>query len=138
MQNDIMDLYGLIYFIDENALPDADTFYKRHFRKPGNYGELSESISKYCFRTMRSDVVNNIDATNSYSNRYTYNNIGELLSYTTGRGNQYLYDYNGVGSIVKTTELFVTGMTVRGTIQSGYDRRGNQTSIIDLIMTVMR
>lgn len=31
---DIMDIYGLIYFIDETALPDAGDFYVRYFRKP--------------------------------------------------------------------------------------------------------
>lgn len=57
MQNSIMDLYGLIYFIDETALPDADTFYKQYFRKPENYGELADRISKFCFRTMRTQVA---------------------------------------------------------------------------------
>lgn len=56
MQNSIMDLYGLIHFIDETALPDEKTFYKRYFRKPENYRELSEKVSKYCFRDTRSQV----------------------------------------------------------------------------------
>ncbi|GHV31938.1 hypothetical protein FACS18949_01510 [Clostridia bacterium] len=56
MQNSIMDLYGLIYFIDETALPEADGFYKRYFRKPENYGELTATASRYCFRTLRSQV----------------------------------------------------------------------------------
>lgn len=34
MQNSIMDLYGLIEFIDTGSLGDADEFYKRYFRKP--------------------------------------------------------------------------------------------------------
>jgi len=58
MQNSIMDLYGLITFIDENALGDADTFYKRYFRKPELYGELTSVASRYCFRTLRSQVDN--------------------------------------------------------------------------------
>lgn len=53
IQNSIMDLYGLIYFIDKKVLPDADTFYQRYFRKPENYSELAERVSKYCFRTTR-------------------------------------------------------------------------------------
>lgn len=57
MQNDIMDLYGLIYFIDETALPDADNFYKRYFRKPENNAELASRVSKFCFRTMRAQVA---------------------------------------------------------------------------------
>ena len=56
MQNSIMDLYGLITFIDEDALGDADEFYKRYFRKPENYGELSATASRYCFRTLRTQV----------------------------------------------------------------------------------
>ncbi len=53
IQNSIMDLYGLIYFIDERVLPDAETFYQRYFRKPENYSELAERVSRYCFRTTR-------------------------------------------------------------------------------------
>lgn len=56
MQNSIMDLYGLIDFIDTGALGDADEFYKRYFRKPENYGELTATASRYCFRTLRSQV----------------------------------------------------------------------------------
>lgn len=53
IQNSIMDLYGLIYFIDKKVLPDAVTFYQRYFRKPENYPELTKQASKYCFRTTR-------------------------------------------------------------------------------------
>lgn len=56
MQNSIMDLHGLITFIDEDALGDADEFYKRYFRKPENYGELTATARRYCFRTLRSQV----------------------------------------------------------------------------------
>ena len=58
MQNSIMDLYGLIEFIDTGALGDADAFYKRYFRKPENYGELTATANRYCFRTLRSQVEN--------------------------------------------------------------------------------
>ena len=37
----IMDIYGLIHFIDDTVLPNSDEFYKRYFRKPENYSELS-------------------------------------------------------------------------------------------------
>ncbi len=56
MQNDIMDLYGLIYFIDDTALPDADSFYKRYFRRPENYEELAMRVSRFCYRTTRAQV----------------------------------------------------------------------------------
>jgi len=58
IQKSIMDLYGLVHFIDEYALPDADEFYRRYYRKPENYHELSESVSKFCFRTTRAQVEN--------------------------------------------------------------------------------
>ena len=54
IEKNIMDLYGLMYFIDEAILPDADTYIKRYLRKPENYPELAECVSKYCFRTLRS------------------------------------------------------------------------------------
>ena len=52
----IMDIYGLIHFIDESLLPDADSFYKRYFRKPENYPELSSWVSKFAFRTLKRQV----------------------------------------------------------------------------------
>jgi len=56
MRNSIMDLYGLIYFIDENAFEEPDEFYKRYFRKPENYHELSQRASYYAFRTLRTQA----------------------------------------------------------------------------------
>ncbi len=56
MQNSIMDLYGLIHFIDETVLPNPDEFYRRYYRKPENYHELSDRVSKFCFRTTRAQV----------------------------------------------------------------------------------
>ncbi len=53
----IMDIYGLIHFIDESILPEAEYFYKRYFRKPQNYGELTNWVSKFCFRTLKSQVT---------------------------------------------------------------------------------
>lgn len=58
MQNSIMDLYGLIHFIDETVFPDEKAFYERYFRKPENYPELAERVSKFCFRTTRPEVAN--------------------------------------------------------------------------------
>lgn len=53
----IMDIYGLIHFIDESILPDADCFYKRYFRKPENYPELTSWVSQFCFRTLKSQTT---------------------------------------------------------------------------------
>nr|WP_294509300.1 DEAD/DEAH box helicase [uncultured Bilophila sp.] len=58
MQNSIMDLYGLIHFIDETVFPDEKTFYERYFRKPENYPELTDRVSRFCFRTTRPEVTN--------------------------------------------------------------------------------
>lgn len=49
----IMDIYGLIHFIDESLLPNPDKFYKRYFRKPENYPELTSWVSQFCFRTLK-------------------------------------------------------------------------------------
>ena len=53
----IMDIYGLIHFIDESILPDADWFYKRYFRKPENYPELTGWVSQFCFRTLKTQAT---------------------------------------------------------------------------------
>ena len=60
----IMDIYGLIHFIDESVLPDADSFYRRYFRKPENYPELSSWVSKFAFRTLKSQASQYVNFTN--------------------------------------------------------------------------
>ena len=57
IEKNIMDLYGLIWFIDETVLPDEQEFLSRYLRKPENYPELAERVSKYCFRTLRSQAT---------------------------------------------------------------------------------
>lgn len=59
----IMDIYGLIHFIDETVLPDADEFYKRYFRKPENYLELTSWVSQFAFRTLKSQVTEYVNFT---------------------------------------------------------------------------
>lgn len=56
IEKNIMDLYGLIYFIDEDVLPDKETYMHRYLRKPENYPELAARVSRYCFRTLRSQA----------------------------------------------------------------------------------
>ncbi len=56
IEKNIMDLYGLIWFIDDTILPDEREFLARYLRKPENYPELAERVSKYCFRTLRSQA----------------------------------------------------------------------------------
>ena len=67
----IMDIYGLLWFIDETIVPDDKWFYERYFRKPENYPELSEWVSKYCFRTLKSQVSD-------------YVNFSQRVPYTVG------------------------------------------------------
>ena len=45
-----------MYFIDESILPSEQEYMSRYFRKPENYPELAELVSKYCFRTLRSQA----------------------------------------------------------------------------------
>lgn len=59
----IMDIYGLLHFIDETILPDEKEFYERYFRKPENYGELAEWVSLYSFRTLKSQVTHYVNFT---------------------------------------------------------------------------
>lgn len=68
----IMDIYGLLYFIDETILPmNADEFYKYYFRRPERYNELASWVSKFCFRTLKSQVTG-------------YANFTQRIPYTIG------------------------------------------------------
>lgn len=78
----IMDVYGLIHFIDESVLPDADWFYNRYFRKPENYPELTEWVSRYCFRTLKSQVGGYVNFTER---------IPHTISYELTEGERALY-----------------------------------------------
>ncbi len=59
----IMDIYGLLHFIDETVLPDPDSFYRRYFRKPENYPELSSWVSQFAFRTLKSQASQYVNFT---------------------------------------------------------------------------
>ena len=56
IEKNIMDLYGMIWFIDDSVLPDEQTFLARYLRRPENYPELAGRVSKYCFRTLRAQA----------------------------------------------------------------------------------
>ncbi|MBS7298757.1 MAG: DEAD/DEAH box helicase [Eubacteriales bacterium] len=53
IEKNILDLYGLMYFIDETILPSEQEYMAKYFRKPENYPELAKLVGKYCFRTLR-------------------------------------------------------------------------------------
>ena len=52
----VMDLYGLIEFIDPGVLGNAKQFYVDYYKRPENYYNLSQLIHPYIFRTLRSQV----------------------------------------------------------------------------------
>lgn len=79
----IMDIYGLIHFIDETLLPDAESFYKRYFRKPENYPELSSWVSKFAFRTLKRQVEPYVNFTKR---------LPVVLNYTPQDDEKKLYD----------------------------------------------
>ncbi len=56
IEKNIMDLYGLIWFIDETVLPEEREFLACYLRRPEHYPELSERVSPYCFRTLRAQA----------------------------------------------------------------------------------
>ena len=56
MQKNIMDLFGLMEFIEPGMLGDADEFYQRYYKQPQNYDELKDLLAPYTFRTLRSQV----------------------------------------------------------------------------------
>lgn len=56
IEKNIMDLYGMIWFIDPTVLEDERAFLARYLRKPENYPELAARISRHCFRTLRSQA----------------------------------------------------------------------------------
>ena len=85
IEKNIMDLYGLIWFIDKTVLTDEQEFLSRYLRKPENYPELAERVSKYCFRTLRSQakdyakVPNRILITNEYAASTKERELYDLL-----------------------------------------------------------
>lgn len=85
IEKNIMDLYGLIWFIDESVLPDEREFLSRYLRKPENYPELAERVSGYCFRTLRSQakgyakVTERVLLTNEYEPSPSESKLYDLL-----------------------------------------------------------
>lgn len=56
MQVNVMDLYGLVNFIDDTVFTDERAFYKRYYKKPENYKKLRERLMPFTFRTLRNQV----------------------------------------------------------------------------------
>ena len=83
IEKNIMDLYGLIWFIDETLLPGEKEFLARYLRRPENYPELSERVSRYCFRTLRSQAKHYAKVTER---------VLLTVEYTPGKAERQLYD----------------------------------------------
>ena len=83
IEKNIMDLYGLIWFIDETLLPGEKEFLTRYLRRPENYPELSEQVSRYCFRTLRSQAKHYAKVTER---------VLLTVEYTPGKAERQLYD----------------------------------------------
>lgn len=64
-------------------MPDADNFYKRYFRKPENYPELSSWVSKFTFRTLKRQVEPYVNFTKR---------LPVVLNYTPQNDEKKLYD----------------------------------------------
>ena len=91
IEMNIMDLYGLILFIVETLLPGEKEFLARYLRRPENYPELSSQVSRYCFRTLRSQakryakvperVLMTVEYTPSSQERKLYELLNAYINY---------------------------------------------------------
>lgn len=63
LQNKLEDLYGLSTLIDEQIFGSIEAF-KEQYKKSQNFEDLRQRLSKFCKRTLRSDVQEFIKFTN--------------------------------------------------------------------------
>ena len=86
MQVNVMDLYGLVNFIDDTVFTDERAFYKRYYKKAENYKELRERLMPFTFRTLRNQVRGDVKLpdriihTQEYALNENEKNLLELLS----------------------------------------------------------
>lgn len=84
LQNSLMELYGLVSFIDEHTFGDVKSFRQQFIRpEDSQLQDLKERISPVCQRTLRRDVQEYI--------RYT-SRIPITVSFTPSDREQLLYD----------------------------------------------
>ena len=72
IEKNIMDLYGLIWFIDETVLPDEREFLARYLRRSERYPELAELVRPTCFRTLRAQAQSYAKVTRRVLLTYEY------------------------------------------------------------------
>ncbi|MGL4755571.1 MAG: SNF2-related protein [Aeromonadaceae bacterium] len=66
LQNSLMELYGLVSFIDEYAFGDEKSFRSQYSRmtSPEQFGELKGRLQPFCHRTLRRQVMEYVKYTN--------------------------------------------------------------------------
>lgn len=66
LQNSLMELYGLVSFIDEFAFGDEKSFRSQYSRmtSPEQFGELKGRLQPFCHRTLRRQVLEYVKYTN--------------------------------------------------------------------------
>ena len=71
----ILKLYGIIKFIDNNAFNGMykNTFFSRYYKKEENYSELLDEVNKYCFGTLKSQVKHYVKIPNRVIKTAGYN-----------------------------------------------------------------
>tara|TARA_Y100001937_G_C7135104_1_gene339515 strand:+ start:353 stop:3214 length:2862 start_codon:yes stop_codon:yes gene_type:complete len=66
LQNSLMELYGLVSFIDEYAFGDEKSFRSQYSRlvAPEQFSELKHRLKPFCHRTLRRQVMEYVKYTN--------------------------------------------------------------------------
>lgn len=66
LQNSLMELYGLVSFVDEHAFGDAKTFRSRYsrVRNDETFTDLKSRLAPLCHRTLRRQVTEYVKYTN--------------------------------------------------------------------------
>lgn len=66
LQNSLMELYGLVSFVDEHAFGDAKTFRARYSRVTNDetFADLKSRLAPLCHRTLRRQVTEYVKYTN--------------------------------------------------------------------------
>ncbi len=84
LQNSLLELYGLVSFVDEQTFGDLSSFKSQFIGDRINFDDLKERISPLIHRTLRKQVLEYI----SYTNRRAI-----TQSFTPSENEQKLYEY---------------------------------------------
>ena len=97
LQNNLLELYGLVSFIDEHAFGDKRSFSSQYNRSQTeeSYSDLKDRLAPYCLRTLRRQVTEYV----SYTARSAL-----TQEFTPSKEEQELYDL--VSQYLQREELF--------------------------------